>query len=154
MTILIVCTGNTCRSPMAEVILRNKLRQRGLKDIEVVSAGVATEDGFPAHPLAVGTCLNHGLKLNQHRSQQVTLNLVESAALIFGMSESHVNLLKQVYPQKAADIHLIKQYGRDSIPEDKTVADPIGTDFNRYETCFRELDCELERIAELLSEKK
>ena len=153
MTILIVCTGNTCRSPMAEAILRRKLQQNGVQDVNVLSAGVATENGFPAHPLAIGTCLAHGLKLNSHRTRQVSEELVQSADIILGMTQSHVNLLIHAYPEKAAAIYLLKDYGRSEPLENREVADPIGADPFQYERCFKELEKELDRLVQILKVK-
>lgn len=153
MTILLICTGNSCRSPMAQEILRQKLRQQDLEDIQVSSAGIATEDGFPAHPLAVGVCLDHGLKLNHHRSRRLTPDMIKNADLVLAMTDGHVNLLSQLYPQRAANVQLLKAYGRDSVPEDREIADPIGLDRTEYERCFRELETELERIAQVLRAK-
>jgi protein-tyrosine-phosphatase len=153
MTVLFVCTGNTCRSPMAEAILRSKLRKHGLQNVRVMSAGVATEDGFPAHPLAIGVCLNHGVKLNDHRSRYLTAEMMQEADLVLGMTESHIRVLSGTYPEEASKIHLLKLYGRDDPPIEHEVADPIGVDPIQYERCFRLLEDELDRIVQILSVK-
>jgi protein-tyrosine-phosphatase len=159
MTILFVCTGNTCRSPMAEVILRSKLRRYELQNVRVMSAGVATEDGFPASPLAIGVCLNHGIKLNHHRSRYLTPEMMREADLVLTMTESHVRVLSEVYPEETSKIHLLRLYGRNGVPVETEVADPIGMGVEQYEACFHVLEDELERItqilgAETLKEKK
>lgn len=150
MTILFVCTGNSCRSPMAEAILRSKLRQQDLQDFRVISAGVVAEEGFPAHPLAVGVCLNHGIKLNNHRSRRITPELMHETELILCMTESHVRLLRDNYPEEASRIHLLKLYGRKELLPEREVADPFGANAADYESCFQEIDSELERILPIL----
>jgi protein-tyrosine-phosphatase len=138
---------------MAEAILRQKLAHRGLEGIQVKSAGIAAEEGFPAHPLAIGICLEHGVKLNRHRSRQLTFDMMEEAEIILGMTDSHVHWLSNSFPEKAADIHLMKRYGREEIFGDREVADPYGMDPAQYELCYSELENELERIVQILDAK-
>ncbi|MBM3324662.1 MAG: low molecular weight protein arginine phosphatase [Calditrichaeota bacterium] len=150
MTILFVCTGNSCRSPMGEAILRNELRRHGLSEIRVSSAGVAADEGYPAHPLAVGVCLNHGIKLNNHRSRRITPELMQESDLLLCMTESQVRLLREVYPSEASRIHLLKLYGRNELISDTDIADPFGVSPSDHETCFQELQREVERILPIL----
>lgn len=150
MTILFVCTGNSCRSPMAEAILRDRLRERNWQDIRAISGGVAAEEGFPAHPLAVGVCLNHGIKLNSHRSRRITPELMQETELILCMTEGHVRWLRELYPEELSKIHLLKLYGRKELLSQREVADPIGADAAGYESCFQELHSEIERILPIL----
>ena len=86
--ILFLCTGNTCRSPMAEVLCRAKIARRGLP-IEVKSAGLAAWDGSPASPFAIEAAAQRGLGLTAHRSTALTQELCAWADRIAVMSEGH-----------------------------------------------------------------
>ena len=80
MNILLVCTGNTCRSPMAAAMLRQILREYGadLEQFHIVTAGLAAASGWPASPGAVYAMQLQGLDISEHRSQAVNRDLVES----------------------------------------------------------------------------
>ncbi|MEM9883773.1 MAG: Sua5/YciO/YrdC/YwlC family protein, partial [Planctomycetota bacterium] len=84
---LLVCTGNTCRSPMAEVIARDALR--GKPEVHIGSAGVYAGEGQPASPEAVEAVRPLGLDLSAHRSRPLTADLIASADFVFTMTESH-----------------------------------------------------------------
>src|SRR5215207_8840018 len=88
--ILFVCTGNTCRSPLAEGIARDELQRRGWANVEVASAGLAAHAGAAASEFAVSVAERHGVSLDAHRSRSITPELVEWADLVLAMGPSHV----------------------------------------------------------------
>src|SRR5206468_63686 len=88
-TILFVCTGNVCRSPMAEGIFRQAVRGRG--DFRVWSAGLGAMEGQPPSPYAVQAVGELGIDISNQRSRMLTLDLVQQADYIFGMTHSHID---------------------------------------------------------------
>ncbi|MEN0020302.1 MAG: low molecular weight protein arginine phosphatase [Planctomycetota bacterium] len=121
MRILFVCTGNTCRSPMAAAICRDLLRQKPIQgvDVHVGSAGVAAQDGAPASPQTDTALQTLGITLGNHRSQQVTPHLLAEADEIFTMTRSHLEMLLQFEPGLDHKATVVDPAGGD-------VPDPIG----------------------------
>lgn len=105
--ILVVCTGNICRSPMAEALLRARL---GRRVRQVASAGTGALVGFPADPLAVEVAAEHGLDLSAHRARQVALPLLSSAELILTLDQSHSDWLNRHYPQLRGRVHKLLRW--------------------------------------------
>ena len=128
--ILVVCTGNICRSPMAEVILRARLG----KDSEwkVASAGVAAGNGEPASEESVAVCRELGLDLRQHGSQPVTRELMETSRWVVVMTELHREVLARRYPEFHGRIRLLKSFGFSGAFGD--IPDPIGSPVEVYRT--------------------
>ena len=128
--LLFVCTGNICRSPMAEYILRARLG--GKSDWKVASAGVAAINGEPASEEAVAVCRELGLDLRQHGSQPVTRELAEHSRWIVVMTEAHREILTRRHPELNARIRLLKSFGFSKDFAD--IPDPIGGSVEVYRT--------------------
>ncbi len=130
--ILMVCTGNVCRSPMAEALLREALRGRG--EYAVSSAGVGAVYGQPASLASVRALQELGIDLSQHKSRCLTRELVKSSDYIFGMTHSHVDAIILLYPEAAEKTFLLREF--ENVPlHEKDIADPIGGSLSIYLEC-------------------
>ena len=135
--ILFVCTGNTCRSAMAEGIARRELEERGWKHVHVASAGLAARDGEGAAGNAVAVAQRHGVSLDGHRTRAVTPELLEWADLVLTMSEGHLDALRRYGAgDKAA---LLSAFAAGDDLRARGVRDPFGGPLQAYENTYAEL---------------
>jgi len=138
--VLFVCTGNTCRSPMAEVIARRRVAELGWEQVEIASAGVAAADGLPASGGSVRAAARNGLDLSAHQSALLTRALVDGADLILAMSSGHLARIVELGGGDRGAV--ITAFASDSCDEGSWVGvpDPIGGPDEEYVATFDVLD--------------
>jgi RpiB/LacA/LacB family sugar-phosphate isomerase len=144
-TILFICTGNVCRSPMAEALFRHATDGRG--EFRVLSAGIGAMDGQPPTPHSVAAMRELGVDISAQRSRMLTAELVRQADFIFGMTHGHVDTVALLYPPVAEKIFLLREFDDSLDPYEKDIADPIGGSYEIYVHCREQIE---QGIASLL----
>jgi protein-tyrosine phosphatase len=144
MRIVFVCTGNTCRSPMAEALCKKRLADRlactlpelPQRGYDVLSAGLAAYTGGGAAQEAIEAVATYGGELSSHRSQPLTEELL-NADLLIGMTQVHVEVLRELLPDATGRVRLLNAGGID-------LADPVGCDKPVYVDCAARIWADLD----------
>jgi RpiB/LacA/LacB family sugar-phosphate isomerase len=137
-TVLFVCTGNICRSPMAEGLFRHATK--GHSQFRVLSAGVGAVDGLPPSEFAVRALKELAIDITKQRSRMLNAELVSQADYIFGMTHSHVDAITLLYPQAAEKTFLLREFDETLESYENDISDPIGGSYEIYLNCRDQIE--------------
>jgi protein-tyrosine-phosphatase len=147
MNLLFVCSGNTCRSAMAEAFARKIAKRRGIEDLNVSSAGTNAWDNVPATDEALLVGMERDIDLTGHRARNLTPSIVSEADLIFVMTPGHLEQVKQLGGR--GKVHVIDEYA--SGTANQGIDDPYGGDLEAYRETADVLERELEKLFDRLA---
>lgn len=133
-SILFICTGNSCRSIMAEGLLNKMLDEKKMRKIKVYSAGVSAMNGFSPSKDTVTIMKEKGIDVSGYKTAKVAPEMMREADLILVMEKMHKEVLKDLAPEAEGKTHLLKDYtGKNDDAFGSTVPDPIGRPLEIYE---------------------
>ncbi len=151
-TVLFVCTGNVCRSPMAEALFRRATNGRG--EFRALSAGLGAMNDQPPTPHSVQAMRELGADISAHRSRALTAELVQQADYIFGMTHSHVDTIVLLYPQAADKTFLLREFDETLEEFEKDISDPIGGSYEVYENCRHQIEQGVASLLKFMEQHK
>jgi glycine hydroxymethyltransferase len=146
-SVLFICTGNVCRSPMAEALFRSM--SSGLDDVRVFSAGLSAPQGAPASRDAVDVLAAQGIDLSKFRSQPLTEDLLEKASHVFVMTREHERLVDMFFPEYIHKVRLLR-FDEQGTPD---VPDPIGQGRAVYAECKRSIEQAMQSVLRIINQK-
>ncbi len=144
--LLMVCTGNTCRSPMAEAIMRRALQENGIQDVQVLSAGVAAFPGSIPSAEALRVMAEQGLDIGSHRSRPLDQAMMDEADLVLTMTQGQCRQVKNVYPAYQGKVATMHAWATGQALD---IDDPIGQSVAVY----RQVALKMAFLAKQIAEK-
>ncbi len=138
MNVLFVCTGNTCRSPLAEVLLKRLLAEKNIENVEVQSCGLSAYPGCPASENSAMIAPEFGCSLNFHTAKQFDDRRADWADIIITMSDSHKKVIERFFEKYAPKVQVLGN----------GISDPYGGDLAEYRQCSAEIESELKKLVD------
>ena len=147
LDILFVCTGNSCRSVMAEGLLKKMAKEMKKNNVRVNSAGVATMNGIPPTENTITVMKKEGVDVSNYRSPKLTKEMITRSDLIIAMHKFHRDRIIELAPPAEPKTHLLKDFTRlDDGTREPNVADPIGCPLEVYERVLEVIKKHLEEL--------
>lgn len=147
-TVLFICTGNICRSPMAEGLFRDLVK--GRSDITVTSAGIGAMSGQAPSSYAVDVMDEIGIDISSQRSKPISADMAKKADFIFVMTYGHLDSMLLLFPSAAEKTFLLREFENDLPVMEREVADPIGQSRDTYRFCRDQIRKALPRLLDLV----
>jgi protein-tyrosine-phosphatase len=147
--LVFVCTGNICRSPMAEGLMRHKSKEAGRYDRTVSSMGIHAQYGFQATEYAQKVCKEDGFDISSHKARYLMGDELEIADLILCMEPVHIKFVKTFFPRTRKKVFLLGAWP-DKATRKSAIQDPMGGSYEKYQQVYKLIKSHIERIILLL----
>lgn len=147
--ILFICTGNSCRSVMAEAVLRKMMKEKKRDDVEVYSAGIMILAGISASQGTKDVLAKEGIDVSRHLSQKATKGMIRKSDLILVMERLHEDAILHLAPEVKNRVFLLKEFAKIN-DSHLDISDPIGRSSDFYEKTFASIKEAVERVSNLI----